>query len=730
MHSREFRIPSTTQQGSSWATVAGKEELAAFEVDEVDMIPQLTRSLPETQSRSFVHRFPSLAESFSETLPLRVVVVASVSMAISMIFGAIALSGDEKCLAVGEQKVPTWKPVFVLNLIVLFCVFVIEGFNAECSMFGLSTVAVVVGCLSPDKLYAGASSSAVVSLALLFPVAKAMADTGAPEAFVGHLMGSPKTLGPAIARMFLAVSLLSGFFNNTPIVAMMIPVLQGWCKRLGFDARAMLMPLSFASQAGGCLSIMGSSINFVARQVFVEATNDKLGFEFELQFFDLTLGGVALMFVDMIYCALLAPRILTRGVQDDGLSSQPASATPSANYVVLLVVAPGSVLVGSSVEETGIHRLAGVSFCTALYYSLANGTLRVTAKGWENVRGKFLDAGHVLAVPTTAEGVVELRHIKGCELANEQTELMVLGAHRRSRALVEATVGNDLVGTMLSVGEMKHQFRCAVVAVRSAQGDSPHQLSCNGYEVKQGDVLLLEAFKCDVGSPAWNKLFAMVLVVPKSAPPRSGRAPDTIRAIFTGVGMVTIISLTAVNNPIFSLPVTLPLLLCALFVGKALCIDEAYAAVNSTVLLTIVGALAIGGTMEETRLAHCFADGVVSLTRPFGTHSILAGIYLAIFSLGFFVTNAAVVAIMGQIGAAIVIDNPELGLSMPAVALLVVYASSACWCTPYGYQTNLMVMKECGYSWGDFIRFGLPLQLLHLVVAVLLAEPCGKLLGG
>ena len=124
--------------------------------------------------------------------------------------------------------------------------------------------------------------------------------------------------------------------------------------------------------------------------------------------------------------------------------------------------------------------------------------------------------------------------------------------------------------------------------------------------------------------------------------------------------------------------------------------------------------------MQETKIASCFASGVVSVAQPMGKMAILIALYLATFLLGFFVTNAAVVAMMGAIGVSIA-ANESLGLSLGEVCLTVVYAASACWCTPYGYQTNLMVMKEAGYTWGSFLRFGLPLQLVHLAVTVLLA---------
>lgn len=147
-------------------------------------------------------------------------------------------------------------------------------------------------------------------------------------------------------------------------------------------------------------------------------------------------------------------------------------------------------------------------------------------------------------------------------------------------------------------------------------------------------------------------------------------------------------------------------------------------------LLTIVGALALGQSLEEVKVAACFADGLVQVAQPMGKIAILASLYLATFVLGMFVTNAAVVAIMGQIGAHIALHNALLGISVGEVCLVVVYSASACWCTPYGYQTNLMVMKDGDYTWGDFVRFGAPLQAVHMVVAILISPICAQIMFG
>merc|ERR1712046_435740 len=125
--------------------------------------------------------------------------------------------------------------------------------------------------------------------------------------------------------------------------------------------------------------------------------------------------------------------------------------------------------------------------------------------------------------------------------------------------------------------------------------------------------------------------------------------------------------------------------------------------------------------MGETKLANCFAAGVVSVAQPYGQTAILVALYLSTWGLGFFVTNAAVVAIMGHIGIPIA---RALNIPITQIVLVIVYAASACFMTPYGYLTNLMVMKDGGYTWGSFIKFGGPLQVLHLITTILIVPFC------
>lgn len=643
-----------------------------------------------------------VAKQIKDAVGKKILVVLPLSWLLSMVLYCAVLTDVEFKDPKGEL-VPTWKPILVMNLIIAFVVLVVSGAQPEACMLGLSGIAVVFQCVPAKKLFAGASGGAVTSLTLLFPITKALNDTGWPDVVIGSFLGSPKSVMSAVARVFFVVCILSGIIANTPIVAATIPVLQTWCQRLDLDKRAIFMPLTFAAQAGGSLTLIGSTINLVAKEVFMK--------EFKLKFFDLTLGGAILSLVVGLYCTLVGPTMLSspEDRQNEATLVACQSLHSSKLYKVEVVVLPKGPFVGKILAGTGLHRIPGLQSL-----KLASGS-----------EDEPLSDNDTIQVHGTGDGIAAIRRIRGLELANEQSELSMLGAHRRGRRLMEAMVSKELAGKTLRVSEMKNKLKCAVVSVRSSTATLTWQRSQDGYAMEEGDILLLEAHKDVVGSMEWAANFGVVRVLKNSRPQRTGRGPDVWRAVATGLGFVIMIAITIQGKEHLSLQVLALLLLCFLLLIKAVDIKEAYKSVNAGVLLIVIGALALGDAVHNTGLAHYLALNIVKITRPFGPYGVLLGLYVATAGLSVFVTNAAVVAILGEIG---INAAEELGLPIQTVALIILYAASGCWMSPYGYQTNVMVMGVGNYTWGDFLKFGAPLQVLHMLACVAITQFCATLM--
>ena len=572
---------------------------------------------------------------------------------------------------------------------------------------------------------------------------KAMGDTGVPETLIGYVLGNLKGTRALLFGMFTSVAFLSGLFNNTPIVVMMIPVLQSLCQRRGLAPRALLMPLSFAAQAGGSLTLMGSSINFVAQEVFASKG-------YHITFFTLSLGGVIIVCFGAVYCSVLGPRLLANSSRHSP-SAEPAVRKGSAkeHFTLFLRVQGASPLVGICVRDVGLHRIPGVQAVLALHRDLeetgtssyTHGTsstvemqqlsevqLQNTAspnrfeyRGWDQLADLNLQDGDLLQISCSAAGAACVRRVKGLELSNED-EVQRLGAQRRSRSLCEAAVHENMVGTSVDVSWWRKELRCAILSAKGGR-NRDHPPNFQNYTLQVGDVLLVEAFRDMVGSDIWLQHFGVVRVEPNSAPPRFGQKADLLRAVFIVIGLIVLISLASLGYKKLTMPLMSVIFLCGIIAVKGLKMEEAYGEVNGQVLLTIVGALVLGKAMEASCLASCAGQFVVFIARPLGSTAVCAGVYCVTIALGQFLNSAANVAIMGQVALSVA---EEMQIPVGEIAMVVTYAASACYMAPYGYQTNTLVMMAGDYDWGEFIKFGGFMQLLHMCVVLSIASWCAK----
>ena len=579
---------------------------------------------------------------------------------------------------------------------------------------------------------------------------KAMGDTGVPEALIGYVLGNAKGLRSLLFGMFTSVALLSGFFNNTPIVVMMIPVLQSLCQRRGLSPRTLLMPLSFAAQAGGSLTLMGSSINFVAKEVFA-------GGGYHIGFFTFSLGAAVIVLFGGAYCSWLGPRLLSTSLHQSSNSDRAPCRQPSTKeyFAVLLRVQGAGPLIGTCVRDVGLQRIPGVQAVLSLLRGEVDHTgagadfsstvelgqlserqlqslpqesernERIEYQGWEQLADVQLREGDLLHIACTAAGAASIRRVKGLELSNED-EVQCLGAQRRSRSLCEAALHENMAGSVVDVARWKKELRCAVLSIKGGRDKQMSQrpLTFQNYTLQVGDVLLLETFRDMIGSDVWLQHFGVVRVEPNSAPPRIGQRADILRAAFIVAGLVTMISLASLGYKKLTLPLMAVIFLCGIIAVKGLKMEEAYEEVNGQVLLTIVGALVLGKAMQASCLANCAGQLVVLVARPLGSTAVRAGIYCVTIVLGQFLNSAANVAIMGQVALSVA---EEMQIPVGEVAMIVTYAASACYMAPYGYQTNTLVMLAGDYDWGDFIRFGGFLQMLHMCLVLVIAPWCAHI---
>lgn len=317
------------------------------------------------------------------------------------------------------------------------------------------------GVIDIGQATEGFASTAVLMLAGLFIIATGLERTGAISHFARRLLGRPTTIAAAQLRLMVPVSLLSGFMNNTPIVAVCLPIVRDWARRMRISPSHLYMPLSFAAILGGKLTLIGTASNIILMEDYVQWFDSDgakwagmLGFDAPssfMQFFGVAAIGLPCLVVGLGFIVLASPFLLPirkAVAADDFLDAR--------NYQVGFVVKKGSPVIGQRIEQAGLRQLPGL-FLSGVERS----GVALPAVG-PNLE---LAEGDRLAFVGVLDSVIDLRGIRGLEPDDDQSQKLEFS--RTTRTLVEAVVSanSPLVGKSVRQARFRTRYKAAILAV-------------------------------------------------------------------------------------------------------------------------------------------------------------------------------------------------------------------------------------------------------------------------
>ena len=567
----------------------------------------------------------------------------------------------------------------MLGSIVLF----VSGWLAP-EVTGLLAAAllIVTGVLKPGEAVEGFGSPALVTLMGLFALSAGLFRSGGLDR-LRALIGSDAVRSPRrmILLMVAAIGPVSAFVPNTPIVATLLPVIEGWCKRRRIAPSKVLLPLSFATVLGGTMTLLGSSVNLLASEV-----SSKLGYG-AFPLFGFTPIGLGVWLVGGLGMVLLADRCLPdRGSDDDDL----IASLSSSGYLTEVKIPLGSELIGQSLHASRLQRRFDVDVL-----ELHRGSERFLPP----LADRALMLGDRLLLRCSREDLLRLQQDHTVVLA-PTPEAPLQPDQGNNQRMVEVLLpsGSTLSGDCLRDLRFRQRYNVTVLALR--RGNEVLQERLGRVQLREGDVLLLQGPKDAIRGLQANNDLVVLEQLEKDLPTVSRKR------------VALLISALVILLPSFEIiPLVASVLLGTVAMVATGCLrpGELQRAIRLDVILLLGSLASFSVALEKTGLAAALAKALLAGLHHWPVYLALLVVFLFTTLLTEVMSNAATVAMLIPIAGQL-----AQGLGQPPMAFIycVLFGASQSFLSPVGYQTNLMVFGPGRYRFLDVGRYGFPLTIV------------------
>jgi len=581
--------------------------------------------------------------------------------------------------------------IFVTIILVVTLVLLIsEIVSVDKTAIGIMVVLALAGILTPRETVAGFANPAVITVAAMFLLSRGLIRSGATD-YASELVTrfSRGSQLYATLLIFVAVAIASAFINNTPVVVLFIPIVMALSCECSFSPSKLLIPLSYVSILAGTCTLIGTSTNIIVSDL--AATH---GYE-TLSMFELGKIGIPIALVGIVFLIVVAPRLM------------PARIAPvcelghgkAKRYIAELTVPAESPLVGTYDIITDAETKFGLN------------VIEIFRRGhiMDPARSRtVIEPADILLVKGSAEDLLACLHKKALELAHGQED-MTFGGGLKDDLIVEliVTPASRLLKTPLLSTTLQNDPDIRIIAIRSRRSHYSDS-AIQRVKLKIGDIILIRCPRNKIASIRNSADFVIIEDIHHAMVDK--QKAGLAAAIFAGV--VAAASLGLADIMVCAVAGVLLMALTHCF-----SLQDAYRSLQAEVLLLIVGTIAMGLAMQKTGATALYAKHFLSLFRGLGPEYILAAIIVLTSICTHILSNNATAVLLLPIAISTAI---ALGVNPKPFIVGVCFGASACYATPIGYQTNLVVYGPGGYRFSDYIKLGLPLNLMVIFLAAVL----------
>lgn len=585
----------------------------------------------------------------------------------------------------------SYEIIFVLFLLlVALALFATDYVSFDVVAMILLTSLLVPGILTLEEGLSGISHPATVAIASMFILSEGLRRTGLLNKagdFFSLRLQENFTLWMLVMMLF--ISIMSSIMNNTAVVIIFIPILISVASKIGVSASKLLMPVSFAAIMGGICTLIGTSTNILVASIAETRGAASFGM------FDFTPVGASLLVAGYLFLFLAGINMIPsrRKEKEELMKDYQMQA-----YLADVIVEPKSDLVGSILDEEDLTKRLDLDVLRIFKPERDRSAQRSEIR---------VEVGDVLRIRGNAKELNKLLQREEFASRAAKEWLDVDLQHGRD-ALVEAVVAPEstLEGKSLNDINFYERFGAVPLAIRH-HGELKHD-DLGEVNISGGDTLLLSLSSERIPEIEKDPIF----VVASQLDVMSQRREKTFTALGILLGVVVVAAVE-----LLPIAISAPAGVVLMILTGCITTEEAYNAVNWKIIVLLAGVIPLGLAMDKTGAGNLLAENLVSLLGDFGPRAMLAGFYLLTMSLSAIMSTNASAALVAPL--AIQISN-SIGVSPEPFVICVSYAASLTFLTPFGHHANTLIYGAGQYKFTDFIKVGLPINVIFWLLAVFL----------